>query len=134
VEVPKLTSIGRRGPELQGTWQRVDARAAPCLNLKLICEISVPTYFISIFLFCFLFLCLMMCSFYGKEKYKRHYQLFIKKKREKTPPSTNNVISPNILYPKQQNTLSKSAPRFAPKMLAHSRFKKKTNVISLSTY
>jgi hypothetical protein len=36
VEVPELTSIGRRGPELQGTWQRVDAHSAPCLNLKLV--------------------------------------------------------------------------------------------------
>jgi hypothetical protein len=36
VKVPKLTSIGRRGPELQGMWQRVDTRPAPCLNLKLV--------------------------------------------------------------------------------------------------
>jgi hypothetical protein len=37
VEVSELTSIGRRGPELQGTWQRVDARPITCLDLKLIC-------------------------------------------------------------------------------------------------
>jgi hypothetical protein len=37
VEVLELTSIGRRGPELQGTWHRVDARHAPCLDLKLVC-------------------------------------------------------------------------------------------------
>jgi hypothetical protein len=36
VEVPELTSIGRRGPELHGTWQRMDARPAPCLDLKLV--------------------------------------------------------------------------------------------------
>jgi hypothetical protein len=37
VEPPKLTSIGRRGSELQGTWQRVNARPAPCFDLKLVC-------------------------------------------------------------------------------------------------
>jgi hypothetical protein len=37
VKVPELTSIGRRGPELQGTWQRIDARHALCLDLKLVC-------------------------------------------------------------------------------------------------
>jgi hypothetical protein len=39
VEVPELTSIGRRGPELQGMWQRMDARPAYCLDLKLVCGI-----------------------------------------------------------------------------------------------
>jgi hypothetical protein len=38
VEVSELTSIGRRGPELQGMWQRVDARPAPCLDLNLVCR------------------------------------------------------------------------------------------------
>jgi hypothetical protein len=38
VKVPELTSIGRRGPELPGTWQRVDARPAPYLGLKLVCR------------------------------------------------------------------------------------------------
>jgi hypothetical protein len=37
VEVSELTWIGRRGPELQGMWQRVDARSASCLDLKLVC-------------------------------------------------------------------------------------------------
>jgi hypothetical protein len=37
VEVLELTLIGRRGPELQGIWQRVDARPTPCLDLKLVC-------------------------------------------------------------------------------------------------
>jgi hypothetical protein len=36
VEVPELTSIGRRGPELQGMWQRVDAHPTHCLDLKLV--------------------------------------------------------------------------------------------------
>jgi hypothetical protein len=40
VEVQELISIGRRGPELQGTWHRVDARPAPCLDLKLVCGVS----------------------------------------------------------------------------------------------
>jgi hypothetical protein len=38
VEISELTSIGRRGPELQGMWQRVDARPAPCLDLNLVCR------------------------------------------------------------------------------------------------
>jgi hypothetical protein len=37
VAVPKPTSVGRRGPELQGMWQRVDAHPASCLDLKLVC-------------------------------------------------------------------------------------------------
>jgi hypothetical protein len=37
VAAPEPTSAGRRGPELQGTWQRVDARLTPCLDLKLAC-------------------------------------------------------------------------------------------------
>jgi hypothetical protein len=37
VAAPEPTSAGRRGPELQGTWQRVDARLTPCLDLKLVC-------------------------------------------------------------------------------------------------
>jgi hypothetical protein len=37
VEVPELTLIGMRYPELQGMWQRVDARPTPCLDLKLVC-------------------------------------------------------------------------------------------------
>jgi hypothetical protein len=37
VEVPELTSTGRRDPELQGMWQREDAHPAPCLDLKLVC-------------------------------------------------------------------------------------------------
>jgi hypothetical protein len=39
MEVPELTSIERRGLELQGTWQRVDARPAPYLDLKLVCGV-----------------------------------------------------------------------------------------------
>jgi hypothetical protein len=31
------TSVGRYGPKLQFAWQRVDARPAPCLDLKLVC-------------------------------------------------------------------------------------------------
>jgi hypothetical protein len=38
VEVLELTSIGSRGLELHGMWQRMDARPAPCLDLKLVCE------------------------------------------------------------------------------------------------
>jgi hypothetical protein len=37
VAAPKPTSAGRRGPELQLVWQRVDTRPAPCLVLELIC-------------------------------------------------------------------------------------------------
>jgi hypothetical protein len=37
MEVPEPTSIGMRGPKLQGSWQRVDVRLAPCLYLKLVC-------------------------------------------------------------------------------------------------
>jgi hypothetical protein len=37
VAAPELTSAGRCGLKLQFTWQRVDARPVPCLNLKLIC-------------------------------------------------------------------------------------------------
>jgi hypothetical protein len=33
----ELTSAGRCGPKLQLTWQRVDARPAPCLDLELVC-------------------------------------------------------------------------------------------------
>jgi hypothetical protein len=32
------TSAGRRGPELQGTWQCVDARPTICLDLRLVCR------------------------------------------------------------------------------------------------
>jgi hypothetical protein len=35
VKILELTSIGRRGPELQGTWEHVDARPAPCIDLSL---------------------------------------------------------------------------------------------------
>jgi hypothetical protein len=31
------TSAGRCGPKVQLTWQRVDARHVPCLDLKLVC-------------------------------------------------------------------------------------------------
>jgi hypothetical protein len=34
---PEPTSAGRCGPKLQLTWQRVDARHAPCLDLELVC-------------------------------------------------------------------------------------------------
>jgi hypothetical protein len=34
---PKPTSAGRRGPELQLAWQRVDTRPAPCPDLELVC-------------------------------------------------------------------------------------------------
>jgi hypothetical protein len=34
---PKPTSVGRCGLKLQHTWQRVDARTAPCLNLEFVC-------------------------------------------------------------------------------------------------
>jgi hypothetical protein len=37
VAAPKPTSVGRRGPELQLAWQRVDTRLAPCLDLELVC-------------------------------------------------------------------------------------------------
>jgi hypothetical protein len=37
VEVPELTSVGRRGLELQGMWQCVDAHPAPGFDLKLVC-------------------------------------------------------------------------------------------------
>jgi hypothetical protein len=37
VAAPKPTSAGRCGPKLQLTWQRVDARPAPCLDLELVC-------------------------------------------------------------------------------------------------
>jgi hypothetical protein len=37
VNVSELSSIGRRGPELHGMWQRVDTRPATCLDLKLVC-------------------------------------------------------------------------------------------------
>jgi hypothetical protein len=36
VEPPELTSIRRRGLELQNMWQRVDTRLTPYLNLKLV--------------------------------------------------------------------------------------------------
>jgi hypothetical protein len=31
------TSAGRCGPKLQLTWQRMDARPGPCLDLELVC-------------------------------------------------------------------------------------------------
>jgi hypothetical protein len=31
------TSVGRCGLKLQLTWQRVDARPAPCLDLERVC-------------------------------------------------------------------------------------------------
>jgi hypothetical protein len=34
---PKPTSAGRRDPELQLAWQRVDTRPDPCLDLELVC-------------------------------------------------------------------------------------------------
>jgi hypothetical protein len=34
---PEPTSAGRCGLNLQLTWQRVDARPAPCLDLELVC-------------------------------------------------------------------------------------------------
>jgi hypothetical protein len=37
VAAPKPTSAGRCGPKLQLTWQRVDARLAPYLDLELVC-------------------------------------------------------------------------------------------------
>jgi hypothetical protein len=37
VVAPEPTSAGRCGPKLQLTWQRVDARHAPCLDLELVC-------------------------------------------------------------------------------------------------
>jgi hypothetical protein len=40
VKVPKLTSIERRDPKLHVTWQRVDAHAAPYLNLNLVYKIT----------------------------------------------------------------------------------------------
>jgi hypothetical protein len=36
--VPEPTSVGRFDPKLQLTWQRVDARPAPCVDLELVCE------------------------------------------------------------------------------------------------
>jgi hypothetical protein len=51
MEVPELTSIGRRGLELlQGTRQRVDACPVSCLDLKLVCggtrSVGYRQYFI----------------------------------------------------------------------------------------
>jgi hypothetical protein len=37
VAAPKPTSVGRRGPELQLAWQRVDTCPAACLDLDLVC-------------------------------------------------------------------------------------------------
>jgi hypothetical protein len=37
VAAPEPTSAGRCGLKLQLTWQRVDARHTPCLDLELIC-------------------------------------------------------------------------------------------------
>jgi hypothetical protein len=37
VAAPKPISAGRRDPELQLAWQRVDTRSAPCLDLELVC-------------------------------------------------------------------------------------------------
>jgi hypothetical protein len=39
VAAPKPTSAGICGPKLQLTWQRVDARPAPCLDLELVCGV-----------------------------------------------------------------------------------------------
>jgi hypothetical protein len=36
VATPEPTSAWRCGPKLQLTWQRVDARPAPCLDLDLV--------------------------------------------------------------------------------------------------
>jgi hypothetical protein len=36
---PDPTSAGRCDPKLQLTWQRVDARLAPCLDLELVCGV-----------------------------------------------------------------------------------------------
>jgi hypothetical protein len=38
VAAPKPTSTGWCGPKLQLTWQRVDARPAPCFDLELVCK------------------------------------------------------------------------------------------------
>jgi hypothetical protein len=37
VPAPEPTSVGRCGLKLQLTWQHVDARLAPCLDLELVC-------------------------------------------------------------------------------------------------
>jgi hypothetical protein len=37
VAAPELTYARKCGPKLQLTWQRVDARPAPCLDLELVC-------------------------------------------------------------------------------------------------
>jgi hypothetical protein len=34
---PEPTPVERCGPKLQLTWQRVDARPVPCLDLELVC-------------------------------------------------------------------------------------------------
>jgi hypothetical protein len=39
VAAPKPTSAGRCGAKLQLTWQCVDARSAPCLDLELVCGV-----------------------------------------------------------------------------------------------
>jgi hypothetical protein len=39
VAAPKPTSAGSCGLKLQLTWQRVDARPAPCLDLELVCGV-----------------------------------------------------------------------------------------------
>jgi hypothetical protein len=36
---PESTSAGRCGPKLQLTWQHVNARPAPCLDLELVCGV-----------------------------------------------------------------------------------------------
>jgi hypothetical protein len=37
VVAPKSISTGRVGSGLQDTWQHIDARSTPCLDLKLVC-------------------------------------------------------------------------------------------------
>jgi hypothetical protein len=39
VVAPEPTSAGKCGPKLQLAWQRVDARPAHCLDLKLVCGV-----------------------------------------------------------------------------------------------
>jgi predicted DsbA family dithiol-disulfide isomerase len=39
VAAPKPTSVERCGPKLQLTWQCVDARTVPCLDLELVCGV-----------------------------------------------------------------------------------------------
>jgi hypothetical protein len=40
VAAPEATSIGMRGSKPHDVWQRVDARHAPCLDLKSVYRVS----------------------------------------------------------------------------------------------